>query len=654
MKFKAMLRFLICGVFLVAGLQSFSQDQNDPVLLTIDKNPVTKSEFEAIFRKNNRDSVITKADLDEYVELFINFKLKVAEAEEMGMDTIPQFARELKGYRDQLARPYLVDKSMTDSLVQEAYDRLQLEVQASHILIKLPADPTPEDTLKAYNTAMEIKKDLIANPAKFEKVARTRSEDPSAAKNGGDLGYFTALQMVYPFENIVFTTPVGEIGGPVRTQYGYHVVKVTDKREARGQVRVAHIMIRTEEGDPADVKQRMQQRAQEIYDRLVAGEDFSALAKKFSDDRSSSGRGGELPAFGPGKMVPEFENAAFALDSVGQISEPVKSPYGWHIIKLLEIIPLKSYEDMSKELQDKIAKDGRSNVSRESFIEKRKKEYNFSEDRRLLKPFYTDIDTSYYTGRWVPSDKLKKSDKVLFTLDGKEYSQNDFLEFLQTRMRPKRQTEPIKTMVNDSYDRWIELSVMSYEDDQLEKKYPAFKALINEYRDGILLFDLTDQKVWSKAVKDSAGLADYYAKHKSDFMWDERAAYDIYTVENEKEGKEVIKMLKKGKNQDEIREKLSGDNALTIKVESGMKEKDEVPVLEKVSWTTGVSDVVNDNGQLKVVQIKEIRPAEPKEFDEARGIITAAYQNALEEQWVSELREAHTIELNKDVLYSIK
>ena len=649
-----MWRIVTCVFLLMIGTQSFAQDKNDPVLLKIDENPVTKSEFESIFKKNNRDSVITKDDLDEYVELFINFKLKVNEAEELGMDTIPQFTRELKGYRDQLAKPYLADKSMTDSLVKEAYDRLQFEVRASHILISLPADPMPEDTLKAYMEVEQLKKELTADPAKFERVARTKSNDPSAAKNNGDLGYFTALQMVYPFENAVFNTPVGEIGGPIRTQYGYHLVKITDKRAARGEVRVAHIMIRTEEDDPQDVQQRMHQRADDLLDRLMAGEDFADLAKKFSDDRSSSARGGELPAFGPGKMVTEFENAAFALDSVGEISKPVKSPYGWHIIKLLERIPLKSYDEMEKELEARIAKDSRSHVSKESFINQLKQEYHFEEDRRQLKAFYSDIDTSYFSGRWEPSKQLKNTDKALFTLDGKVYAQSDFLEFIQRRMRMRRQVEPIKQMVDETYDRWVETEVMTYEDSQLEKKYPEFKALITEYRDGILLFDLTDQKVWSKAVKDSAGLADFYQANKNDFMWNERAAYDIYTVENVKEGKAVRKLLKKGKNQDEIREKLSGNNSLDIKVESGLKERVDVPLLEKVEWEKGVSQVINDDGQLKVVQIKEIKPAAPKDFNEARGIITAAYQNALEAKWVQQLRDNHEIELNREVLYSIQ
>lgn len=649
-----MWKIVNCIILLFVSTVLVAQEGNDPVLLKIDDKPITKSEFEAVFKKNNRDSIITVDDLDDYVELFINFKLKVNEAEELGMDTLPSFIRELKGYRDQLAKPYLADKVMTDSLIIEAYNRLQSEVRASHILLTLPADPTPEDTLAVYREIMKIKTDLLKDASEFEKVAKAKSQDPSAAKNSGDLGYFTALQMVYPFENAVFNTPVGEIGGPVRTQYGYHLVKITDKRPARGEVRVAHIMIRTEEGDPEDVKQRMKQRAEDIHQRILAGEDFEVLAKKFSDDRSSSGRGGELSPFGPGKMVSEFEEAAFALKEVGQISEPIKSPYGWHIIKLLETIPLKSFEEMQKDLEVRVARDSRSHVSRESFIEKRKQEYHFQEDRRQLRPFYTQIDTSYFSGKWAPSDALKNSKKALFTLDGKDFTQADFASYLEQRMRSRRMPEPIKQLVDSNYDKWVEMKVMEYEDSRLEEKYPAFKTLITEYRDGILLFDLTDQKVWSKAVSDSAGLAEFYEANKEKFMWNPRADYEIYTVENAKEGKRVQKMLKRGKKQDEIRQKVKRKDALEIKVESGLKQKEDLPIFELVKWEKGVSDVVNDDGQLKVIHIKRIRPAAPKEFSEARGTITAAYQNALEAEWVEALRQKHKIEVNREVLHSIQ
>ncbi len=632
----------------------FAQDQNDPTVLTIDDKEISKAEFETIFKKNNRDSVITKEDLDEYVELFINFKLKVREAEEMGMDTMPQFERELRGYREQLARPYLVDKSTTDSLVAEAYERSQEEVRASHILIKLPADPSPQDTIAAYNKVIEIKKLVEANPDRFEQLATMRSEDPSAKNNGGDLGYFSVLQMVYPFESCVYNTEVGKIGGPVRTQYGYHLVKVVDRRDARGQVRVAHVMIRVEESDPIEVKESAKKRVDELYAKIEAGEDFATIAKKYSDDRSSAGKGGELPAFGTGKMVGEFEDAAFSIPFEGEVSEPVLSPYGWHIIKLIERIDPPTYEEAEKDLRNRISKDSRSFVSRDSFIEKRKEEYHFTEDRSRLKLFYKEIDSTYFKGTWEPSAKAQKADGVLFTLDSQEYTQADFLNFLKKQMRPNRKVVDSQVLVNDGYTNFVNKEIMAYEDNQLEKKYPEFRALMNEYRDGILLFDLTDQKVWSRAVKDSAGLADYYAEHQNDFMWDARADYVLYKVEDAKTGKSVQKMIKKGKTSEEIRTELNGESALKVTVESGLKEKKDVPVLGEVAWETGVSDVIDFEGQLVVVQIKEIRDAEPKKLDEARGLITAAYQNELEKQWVESLRSAHSFEVHEDVLYSIK
>jgi len=501
---------------------------------------------------------------------------------------------------------------------------------------------------------MRLKKEVLKNPDDFEEIAKEKSEDPSAKSNGGDLGYFTSLQMVYPFENLIYGTDVGEIGGPVRTKFGYHIVKVIDKRAARGQVQVAHIMVRSEEGDPEDVQESSKKRIDEVYEKLSAGEDFAELAKKYSDDRSTASKGGTLPPFSAGKMVAEFEDAAFSIENPGEIAGPVKSPYGWHIIKLIERIPLKSYDVMEKELERKISRDSRSNLSKQSFIDARKKEYGFVEDRRQLKPFYAELDSMYFRGAWTPSTELSQSDEVLFTLDGKEYTQNDFLRFLQARMRPRRTEVELNQFVKDSYENFVTKTIMDYEDSKLEEKYPEFRALMNEYRDGILLFDLTDEKVWSKAVKDTTGLEAYYEANKDQFMWDERADYEIYTVEDEETGKKVEKLLNKGKSMETVKDKVSSDSALKLKVDTGLAQKDEVPLLSKVTWEEGVSDLIDDEGQLKVVRINQIRSPEPKGFEEARGIITAAYQTKLEEDWVEELRQKHTIKVNTEVLYTIK
>ncbi len=645
---------VVSFLFTVLALWSFAQQNNDPVLLRIDSKEITKSEFEAIYKKNNRDSAITKADLDEYIELFINFKLKVMEAESAGRDTLGNFKRELAGYREQLARPYLVDKSITDSLVREAYDRMQLEVRASHILIKLPPDPSPEDTLLAFRKISDLLRKAKANPNDFGRLAKATSEDPSAKTNDGDLGYFTSLQMVYPFESLVYQTPVGEIGGPVRTRFGYHIVKKIDERKARGQVRVAHIMVRTEPEDPADVRDNNKRRIDEVYSRLQGGENFEELARKFSDDRSSAAKGGELPTFGTGKMVSEFEEVAFNLDKEGDMSKPFTSPYGFHIVKLLEKVPVQTYAEMEKELRNKISRDSRSDIPKNIFITKRKLEYGFKEDLKMLRPFYTSVDTSYFSGNWKPQEKLAASNKVLFTLDGNTYTQGHFTQFLIERMRPGRARVDVRNLVDESYQNFVSKTVMDYEDARLEMKYPEFKALLSEYRDGILLFDLTDEKVWTKAVTDSAGLAEFYQTHKDQFMWEERAAYDIYTVEDESTGKKVAKLIKKGKNQDEIRAAINEKSALKVRVESGLKEKEDVPALTAASWAAGVYGPMDVEGQKKIIHIKEIRPRQPKALEEARGLIAAAYQNHLEQQWVSSLRQNHTVVLNKEVLYEIQ
>lgn len=628
--------------------------QNTEVVMEIDGQPILKGEFETIYKKNNRDSAITRADLDEYAELFANFKLKVMQAEALGMDTAAGFQRELQGYRDQLARPYLVDKSVTDSLVHEAYDRLGTEVRASHILIKLPANPGPADTLKAYKQAMALKKQLVANPDEFAAFAKKHSDDPGAKSTGGDLGWFTALQMVYPFETAVYQTPVGEIAGPVRTRFGYHLIKVTDKRKAHGQVQVAHIMIRSEEGDPEEVQDRAEQRIREVYQKLQAGEDFGELAQRYSDDRASTAKGGELPPFGTGKMVAEFEDAAFALDTPGAYSEPIQTPYGWHIIKLIKKIPLEDFDTMEKELRSRIERDSRAELSKDMFIDRLKKEYDFEAYPKALEPFRKSLDTSYFHNAWEAPAKLADSDKPVFTLAGEERTQADFTEYLLSRMRPNHPKVPIETVVDDAFEHFVNASIMEYENSRLEQKYPEFRALMKEYRDGILLFDLTDKKVWSKAVEDSAGLHAFYMENQDQFMWDERAGYDIYTVDNEKDAKAVVKMLKKGKNQDDVREALSEESALGVRIESGMKEKDEEPLLAKTDWKAGVYGPFDQDGRWTVVHIKEIREAEPKAFDEARGLITAAYQNYLEQQWVDSLRADHDIVIHKDVLYSIK
>ena len=310
------------------------------------------------------------------MELFIRFKLKVQAAEALGMDTVATFQRELAGYRSQLARPYMTNNDLLQDLVLQAWERKQEEVHARHILVSCGSEASASDTLKAWKRANALRT-RITNGEDFDAVARSKggSDDPSVKDNGGDLGWFTAFQMLYPFEEAAFTTEIGGISNLVRTRYGYHVIEVTGRREARGEIRAAHIMIRLKKGSDADASTKSEAKIGQIYDLLQKGIPWDELALKMSEDASSASKGGELPWFGTGKMIEAFEDAAFGLTEDGQISEPVETSYGWHIIKRLEYRAPASFEASKREIEKKVSRDSRSELTRASFIENLKAEY---------------------------------------------------------------------------------------------------------------------------------------------------------------------------------------------------------------------------------------------------------------------------------------
>ena len=291
MKKSAIYRFTILSIALLSTTCITAQKSDDAVLMTIGGNRVTVSEFENVYHKNNtkESGSADSKSLNEYVDLFVNFKLKVKEAEELGLDTAKAFKDELAGYRKQLAQPYLTDKDVNEKLLSETYNRLNMDVHAAHILVKVNETALPKDTLEAYNKIMKIRARILKGED-FKKVASEKgiSDDPSAVENGGDLGYFTALQMVYPFESAAYTTKVGEISMPVRTRYGYHIIKVVDSRDNRGEVTVAHIMLLNPKEDKAEEKDKIKKNIDDIYQKLQQGESFESLAKQFSDDKSSS------------------------------------------------------------------------------------------------------------------------------------------------------------------------------------------------------------------------------------------------------------------------------------------------------------------------------------------------------------------------------
>lgn len=646
---KLFLISLFCSVSFILNAQAPAVD---PVLLKIENENITRAEFEKVYKKNNsKDAAFDRKSLQEYLDLFINYKLKVKEAEEMKLDTSEAFVTELSGYRKQLAQPYLTDREVSDHLIKEAYSRLQSDVRAAHILIKVAADALPKDTLEAYNKAIKARERLVKG-ADFAVVAREVSDDPSAKDNGGDLGYFTALQMVYPFESAAYTTRPGDISMPVRTNFGYHIIKVLDKRPAQGEVQVAHIMVKLPKPYTPEDSINAATKINEIYTKLKAGESFKELAQKYSDDQGSARNEGVLPWFGTGRMVPEFEKASFELNNKGDFSKPFQTSYGFHIVRLVDKRGLPSFEEKQADLKAQIARDSRADVSKKSFVERIKKEYNFKEYAAAKDELIRSVDSTLLNGTWK-AEAAVKADKPLFTIGDKTYTQKDFASHLQSNQISKPNYTP-QMIANASYNQFVEDKIIAYEETMLDKKYPDFRSLMQEYRDGILLFDLTDQKVWSKAVKDSTGLKEFYEKNKNNYMWTHRVDAVIYVASTPEVAANARKLLKKkGMTREELLKQINNDSQLNLTIREGKYAKGENDVIDEIAWQKGLSKDVNKDGSVIFVDVIEVLPAQPKKLEECRGLVTSDYQSLLEKQWIENLKMRYTVEVNQEVLQSM-
>jgi len=663
---------LICSVFFLftLGTNSFAQKDpfviTEPVLLNVGEESVTVDEFWKVYSKNNVTAkAIDPKTVDEYLELFINFKLKVKEAETLGYDTISSLQKELAGYRRQLAQPYLTDQKVTDQLVEEAANRLLEEVNALHLLIKIEPDASPEDSMKMFRK-MKSMKARLKTQRDFERMIRSFTNDSDEGTIGEDLGYFSAFDMVYPFETAAYNTKKGEVSDPVRTRFGYHIIYVKDRRAARGQIRTAHIMVRNKPDASAEELKNSEKKAIEIFDKLKAGESFETLAEQFSDDKGTAKKGGLLPWFGTGKMVQSFEDAAFALENDGDFSRPIQTNYGWHIIKRIEKKEAGDENVDVKNLKRRVERDRRGVKSKESFLERVKTAYSFSENRASLTPFKKLIDQDYFDRKWKATEKVVGLTNVLFSLEDtklipekKVFTQADFAAFLEENKKfQRRPANPIETIVNDSYRSWVEKELTDFEDARLELKYPDFGSLMKEYRDGILLFELMNDKVWNKAVEDTAGLLQFYERNKESYMWPDRLKASVFTCKNEDLAKKTVKLakkaLKKGTSDEAILTELNADSQLNVSVKSGTFKVGDYPKLDSLDRKTGVSNPIKNGDQFYVFKIEEVLDAAPKQLDEAKGLITAAYQDELEAEWIKSLREKYSFRVSPEAMKGLK
>lgn len=651
--------FSVLSLSVFCGIAIAQTNTDNRTLFTIGNDKVPVSDFEYVYTKNNvnNQADFSEKSLRDYLNLYENFRLKVKEADAMQLDTISSLKAELEGYRKQLAKSYLTDREITDKLINEAYERSKTEINASHILVRCNEDANPADTLAAFKKITALKKRLDRGES-FEKVAKENSEDPSAKTNEGNIGWFTVFGTIYPFESAAYSLKPGETSPfPVHTEFGYHLVKVNALRPARGQIHVAHLLLRFPENATQAQKDSVKKKIDEVYNLITSGKlPFEEAVATYSEDKATRVKNGELQWFGSGtsiRMVPEFEDAAFSLQKNGEITKPVMTQFGWHIIKRLEKNEIPSFDEAKATIKKRVERDSRSQVAKTVLIDRIKKENGFQQFADAKKKFDAAVDSNLFKGNWRPDSAVQAVKSTLFVLAGKNYTTIDFADYIEKTSK-RRSDKTLDALVNEYYDGFVNSKCLEYEESTLETKKPEFKNLMQEYKDGILLFELMDRMVWTKAVKDTAGLEEYRKNNAQKYMWGERALAEIFNCNDKAICDKAYKMATK-KSAEEITKKLNKPDANPhVSTLEGKYEKGAYDVVDKTNWTPGLSPMAKLNdSSYRFVLIKEIVKPEPKNLKEAKGYIVSDYQEYLEKTWLAQLRSKYPIVLDESVFKSL-
>ena len=625
---------------------SFSQDK-DAVLLKVDGQPIMASEFLRVYNKN-LDLVKDESqkDIDGYLKLFTEYQLKLKEAKRLKLNEDKNYQREFARYKKQLINNYISENKVTDALVREAYDRSNLDINAAHILVRL--DATATDTISAYNEVLALR----------NRVLKEGFDEVKAEMHNGntifleDLGYFSAFKMVYDFESAAYNTPVGEISMPFRTEFGYHVVKVNDKRASRGTITAAHIMVNLSSKDSL---RDPEQRINEIYKKLNQGEKFESLAKQFSEDKSSASKGGEIIPFKSGQLSSiEFENQAFDLKNDGDVSKPFKTAYGWHIVKRIHLKPIESFEDLKASFETKVKRDSRSKLINEAMVAKLKKKYKIDYNAKAKAYFTSILTKEFYNRTWELPDNFNKKE-TLFSINNKIFTYEDFGNHLKTAQRIYTgKNTPFTSIIDEEFKSFFEKSIFQFREDNLEVENEEFANILKEYRDGLLLFDLMEKEVWNKASKDSVGLETYYNKNKSKYQWSDRVDVVMASSAEKSNMKKILKLIKKGKSEEAINKALNTSDKQNVIFTKGTYKIDDSILPEGFKVKKGVSDIYTHHDAFHVIDVKAVMPAGQKTLEEAKGNVINDYQSEIETNWINDLYNRFKIEVNEDVLKTIK
>ncbi|MEL6657213.1 MAG: peptidylprolyl isomerase [Bacteroidota bacterium] len=639
----------------IGGL--FAQEKDARVLFSVEDDPVTVEEFTYIYSKTNGEQAdFSEASLQEYLDLYVKFKLKVQRAKEMRLDTITALQDELAGYRRQLADSYLIDRAIGDQLIQDAYNHTTQDADISHILINMRKDPQASDTLAAYKRAMEVY-DRIQKGDDFATVAKELSGDRFSREKGGRIGFTTALYPagLHALEYAAFKQDIGIVSKPIRTQAGYHLLKVHERRPARGEIEVAHILVRTDKRESETAKILIDS----LYRQLGAGANFEQLARNASEDGRTANNNGYLGFFGISRYERAFEDAAFALTEDGAYTAPVETTLGWHIIKRISRKEIQPFQTEKARLEGKVRQDARFEEAKKALLVRIRTENNFAEQTAVLDNYIASLPDTFTTFRWKAPAQL--SQEALFSLDGGfQVTLGDLQTYYgkATRDRVTYAREGNKDEVaRRLYATFVDDQLLKYEEAQLEKRYPEFRNLMREYEEGILLFEATKMEVWDKASQDSVGLAKFFEGVAGKYRWAPRAKTTVYRIStNYKDQAEAIRAFAATHTAEEVKAEFNSDEQVKVVTEEVTYEKFRNTDLSETTWEVGGMTGVIENERsrsLKFFKIEELMPEGNKSLKEARGYVIADYQDQLERQWVDELRRSYKVNIDQKVFRSL-
>lgn len=640
------MRFLLILILFYSSCLNAQSIDKSSILFKIDEASYTIGDFLNVY-----DQQISNANdqkLKHQLELFVNYRLKVKEAKNQKIDTLSDFQKEFKRYRNQIADNYIAKGKVTNELVKEVYERLKTDVKASHILIKVPDTASAERKHQLYQKAKEVA-GKAKRGADFESLALQYSEDPSVKRNKGDLGWFTAFQMLYPFETVVYSLKNGEISAPVETKYGYHIIKKTDQRKSQGEITVAHILIKRNQKDTTGTSAK--QKIDEIYNRIQKGEKFSKIAKQESQDKKTANKGGQLNPFSVGDVNSDsFENIAFSLE-IDEVSQPFKTRFGWHIIKKIDIEPVASFEKKKPELVKRIKTSNRVKQLNDKIQEKILRYHDMDLDSTVVKTISHAVDSTIQRYKWKATDDLKSMTKTFLTIDDSvNYTTGDFAKYVEKQQRTLTKKSKYSLMVEEALGKFVYAKLVKHHKNQLEDLAPEFKAKMKKYQEGLMVFELMEREVWNRAKKDSIGLKKHFEQHKKKYHSKPQVSGLLVNAK----GVDQLKKLKqKVASTDSLRLiKKAFPSVQLTRLDKHPIDDSRLP--ENLTVKKDQTRIYSKANPPKIVKIIEFYPERQLKFEEAKGKVIADYQDQLQAQYIKQLHQQYEVEIKNAVLEELK